>query len=392
MATNNHALVFGASGTAGWAVVNQLLNRHRAFGTYSSMTALVNRPLSIEASKWDVKPGQPELQIAARMDLTSSTAEGFAAKLKSEINHVEHTTHVFYCAFKQHDDPQQECQVNRQMMRCLANALNLACPNMQAFVVCAGARYYQRQCSPSKSLPTPFTEDMIRWADPQLRKQTFYYDWEDELSLSSAGKQWTWCEIIPDAIIGFAPSGSAFSLAAMWATYLTTYALREGKGAMVPFPGTKKAYAAKYNEASATIVANEMIWAADNSEQIARGECFNVADSSKPNSMEDMWPRLAAHFGLKGIAPPDGVSSQDTKGMVMPSVYVKQHCHLLAEKGLKQPQVFKGDWLDVYGLVYEYDRQLSLDKLRKAGFTEQRDPLEGWVKTFERYKTAGMIL
>jgi len=78
-------------------------------------------------------------------------------------------------------------------------------------------------------------------AEPAGSK-TWYPASENLLSEQSKGRQWTWCEVRPDAIIGFTPNGSAFNLTAHWATYLSLYAHVEGKGAKVPFPGTEAAY------------------------------------------------------------------------------------------------------------------------------------------------------
>ena len=43
---DNHALVFGASGISGWAIVNQILSDYPAKGVFSAVTALTNRPLT----------------------------------------------------------------------------------------------------------------------------------------------------------------------------------------------------------------------------------------------------------------------------------------------------------------------------------------------------------
>jgi len=50
--SNLHALVFGASGVAGWSVVDQILSNYPREGTFSKVTALVNRPLNFEESYW----------------------------------------------------------------------------------------------------------------------------------------------------------------------------------------------------------------------------------------------------------------------------------------------------------------------------------------------------
>ena len=49
-ATGVHALVFGASALAGWAIVDKLLSNYPAQATFSQATALVNRPFSLADS------------------------------------------------------------------------------------------------------------------------------------------------------------------------------------------------------------------------------------------------------------------------------------------------------------------------------------------------------
>lgn len=62
------------------------------------------------------------------------------------------------------------------------------------------------------------------------------------------------------------------------------YALIEGEGAKVPFPGTKSAWASLYNEASSDIIAKFSIWAALHPEKAGGGELFNFADISKASN------------------------------------------------------------------------------------------------------------
>lgn len=188
--------------------------------------------------------------------------------------------------------------------------------------------------------------------------------------------------------IGFVPNGSAFNLAAHWATYLSLYALVQGAGAGVPFPGTLKAYDSLYNEASAEIIAKSTVWASLHPEQTRDGQIFNVADQTKPESMRERWPKLAAYFGLEGTAP---VAGDEQEAVLKPSEYIKKHQNVLEKNGVKSSAVFKGEFLDSYGYYLDFDRHLSLEKLRKAGFREELDPNESWFKAFERFKTAGMI-
>jgi len=98
MPTDRHALVFGASGLAGWGVVNQLLSNYPVPGSFSRVTALVNRPLSVDESCWPISE-HPKFQLVSGVDLSKEgrTEEEFRDWLKSNVHDIEGVTHVFYC-------------------------------------------------------------------------------------------------------------------------------------------------------------------------------------------------------------------------------------------------------------------------------------------------------
>lgn len=101
--------------------------------------------------------------------------------------------------------------------------------------------------------------------------------------------------------------------------------------------------------------------------------------------MAERWPRICNYFGLEGVGPSEDPST------LRPGEYTKKHLHVLEELGLKANAVFKGDFLDTYGYYLTFDRQLSLDKARSAGFSEEIDPNSSWFKAFDRFRKAGMI-
>jgi len=91
-----HALVFGGSGLAGWGVVNTLLSGYPAPGTFSNVTALVNRPMTVEESFWPVKHDGITFELATGVDLTSGTHEEFNARLKEKVKDLGSVTQVYY--------------------------------------------------------------------------------------------------------------------------------------------------------------------------------------------------------------------------------------------------------------------------------------------------------
>ena len=93
----NHALVFGASGLVGWGVVDQLLSNYPNQGTFSRVTALVNRPIDIQNSFWpEESPARPELQLVSGVNLTEATVESLTQLLGTSVQNIEDATHVFY--------------------------------------------------------------------------------------------------------------------------------------------------------------------------------------------------------------------------------------------------------------------------------------------------------
>lgn len=91
--TKRHALVFGASGVTGWAVVKQLLLDYPEAGTWSEVTALTNRPLSLELSQW---PKAGKLNIVSGLNLLDPSQEAFNGAIKEKIPNIDTVTHVFY--------------------------------------------------------------------------------------------------------------------------------------------------------------------------------------------------------------------------------------------------------------------------------------------------------
>ena len=150
------------------------------------------------------------------------------------------------------------------------------------------------------------------------------------------------------------------------------------------FPGTDACWVALSTDASAAMIARASIWAALHPE-CTSGQIFNIADSAKPKAMKERWPALAAYFGLVGVGPGEEPG-------LMPGEYVQKHQDVLRERGIKSNDVFGAKFLDTVGFYLSFDRQLSLEKIRNAGFEEEVNSDLAWFKAFDRFKEAGMIL
>lgn len=161
------ALVFGASGLAGWAVVDQLMENYPTQGTFSKVTALVNRSLNIEESYWPTpSPSRPELELVSSIDLTEGTVEEFTASLKKKVPDIANVSHMFYFgkldqvrqspikrldfsadkdppltpAYKYDPGPEKETQLARSMLERAIGALNHLSPQLEFVVFPTGTK------------------------------------------------------------------------------------------------------------------------------------------------------------------------------------------------------------------------------------------------------------
>lgn len=93
----NHAIVYGASGIIGWAIVDQLLRSYLDAGTFEKVTAVTNRPLDLTETQWpQSSPESPGLQLVSGVDLRSGDGAALADSLTKAVEDIETVTHIFY--------------------------------------------------------------------------------------------------------------------------------------------------------------------------------------------------------------------------------------------------------------------------------------------------------
>lgn len=149
-----------------------------------------------------------------------------------------------------------------------------------------------------------------------------------------------------------------------------------------------------------------MIYASLHPDTCGGGQLFNVADNEVPCTYGELWPRLASWFGLVGTGPVENSQAEagslavselphDDEALA-PGEYIARYNDVFAQHG--QEKAVGGGvsagrrQLDSVGYWLTFDRQLSLEKLRKTGFKADKDPLEGWMQSFEMFRKAGLIL
>lgn len=93
MSGENRALIFGASGVSGWAMVNEILEDYPRPGIWGGVVALTNRPLSLEQSQW---PRDTRLSIVSGVDILAGSQQDLEDTLNARVPGIGSITHMIY--------------------------------------------------------------------------------------------------------------------------------------------------------------------------------------------------------------------------------------------------------------------------------------------------------
>lgn len=89
--SQHHALVLGASGISGWALLNQLRS-YPSSQSWSRVTGTTNRPFSLEQARL---PPDHRFKLVSGIDLTESV-DRIVQDLRDKVPDINSVTHVFY--------------------------------------------------------------------------------------------------------------------------------------------------------------------------------------------------------------------------------------------------------------------------------------------------------
>ncbi|MDI1492514.1 MAG: hypothetical protein OHK93_003728 [Ramalina farinacea] len=352
--------------------------------TFSRIIGLTNRALKKEDTLLPQNTDRYELYSG--MDLSHGVNIA-VEKLKS-IKDVVKTTHVYFTAYTGHGkDFQGLKEANVDILSTAVKAVDAVCPNVAFWTLQTGGKAYGVEFV-NEGIPfhPPLKESTPRIPEPYA-SNIFYYPQYDTLRDLSKGKSWKFCEIRPDAIIGFVPNNNAMNLAQALALFLSMYASVEGRGSEVPYPGTDDAYKSLHTDTSQDILARFHIHASLHPDAV-NGRAFNVADGEAV-SWEAVWPEICKYFGLNGVAPDPSKST----GAQWMREHRPQWAKWIKNKGLKEGALEGTTW-DFMGMLMggmNFDRQYDLGECRKVGFKEEIPTAMGYALAFDRMREAKII-
>ncbi|CAG7936157.1 unnamed protein product [Penicillium olsonii] len=380
--TGKHALIFGASGISGWSLLNQTL-QFPTPTTFGRITGLCNRPLR---AKDAFLPDDNRLRIVPGIDLTQSV-EVVKAQLKKEVESVESVDVVFFCAYIQTGDFQSLRKINTNLLQTAIESISAVSPKLESVILQTGGKGYGLEFPNDVKIQPPLHENMPRLPSP-WKENIFYYDQYDLLQRLSEGQKWTFSEIRPDGIVGFAPGFNVMNMAYGIAFYLTLYREVNGKGTEVPFPGRPHGYHTRHTDTFQDILSKMEIFAALNRDKCRNGSIFNCGDG-EPVTWAQVWPGICSYFGLRGVEP-DG-KQKNMEDFVSEKKEIWDR--LVETHGLRHGLIESQNWGHANFMLVDFDfpREYSLEAARSVGFDEQIDSLQGYRTTFDRMVDAKFI-
>ncbi|KAL3458344.1 hypothetical protein BJX64DRAFT_266804 [Aspergillus heterothallicus] len=386
MSDGKHALIFGATGISGWSLMNQCLS-YPSPTTFSRITGLCNRPTRKEDLFLPEDNGR--INIVSGIDLTAPVDT--VIRGLSKIEEISSVDVVFFCAYIQTPDFESLRKANTAILHTAVSAITSLAPNLSTVILQTGGKGYGLEFPDKVAITPPLHEDMPRIPEPYASK-IFYYPQHDLLANLSEKEdiRWTFSEIRPDGIVGFAPGSNAMNMAQGIAFYLSLYREVNGKDAAVPFPGSRKGYRSTHSDTFQDVLSKVEIHVALNRDKCANGSVFNAADG-KTVTWEMVWPGVCEWFGLKGVPPTGGSEGESIQSFV--DGHMTEWSSLVNRLGLKEGMVEKQGWGHTHFMLVDFDfnREYALDKIRDAGFTDWIDTVQGYKVAFQRMVEARLI-
>ena len=354
--TSRTALVVGASGITGSALVDRLLDdgwevlalsRGGSSRTgVSSVAADLRDPDSLRTALADVRP-----------------------------------THVFFTAWQRQETEAENIAVNGAMVRDLLAALTHA--PLQHVALVTGLKHYLGpfEAYAAGVVPdTPFHED-----EPRLDAPNFYYAQEDELFAAAERQGFTWSVHRSHTVIGHAV-GNAMN---MGLTIAVAAALSNELDLPFRFPGSEAQWDSLTDMTDAGLLAEQMVWAS--TDPAGADEPFNIVNGDVFR-WRWMWPRLAAYLGVDParVEGPEG-EPQPFEGRL--TEHEGAWAGIAERHGLVEPDIGRlaSWWHTDADLGRPMEVVTDMSKSREAGFLGYRRTERAFTDLFDRYRADRLI-
>jgi nucleoside-diphosphate-sugar epimerase len=287
---------------------------------------------------------------------------------------LREATHVFYAAFQGAPgaaaDFARNVAANRDMLVHSVSALDQACGALERVVLVTGTKYYGSHLGAYK---TPAKE-----SDPRHLGPNYYFDQIDWLTGFQRGKPWSWVELRPQTLCGFAP-GTAMSIIPVIAVYA---AISRELGLPLRFPG--KAWRSIYQVTESAHFAAAALWAATSPR--AANEAYNITNGDYFRWCQ-VWPRIAEVFEMP-IADPQPISLVAHMADKAPLWEAMAKGHGL--KPYRFEELVAWPFAD-YVFNCDWDVMSSLTKSRLHGFHDVVDSEEMFVRLLRRFREERIV-
>lgn len=351
---NRVALVVGASGIAGSAIVEQL-NQNGGW----TVLALSRNPVA----------GSPARHISADL----SSPNGLALALGAEK-----PTHVFFTAWARQETEELNISVNAAMLRNLLGALHHA--PVEHVALMTGLKHYLGPFESYGAGPIPDTP--FREEEPRLPAPNFYYAQEDELWAAAERQGFRWSVHRSHTVIGHA-LGNAMNMGLTLAAQAT---LCKELDKPFIFPGSETQWNSLTDMTDGELLAEHMIWAATT--ETAGNQAYNVVNGDVFR-WRWMWPKLAAYFGVEAEGFEGSPRPLEAQMHGMEDVWAK----IAATHGLVEADLARiaSWWHTDADLGRNIEVLADMSKSRLAGFTGYRRTEDSFRRLFDRYRAEKII-
>lgn len=356
-----HALIAGASGVVGFAVLRHLAARGEA-----TVTALSRRP-PLDAC------GARHLAL----DLADATA---CRALARELRDV---THLVYAAL--HERPglyggwldAGQIDTNRRMFANLLDPLCEHARGLRHVTLLQGTKAYGVHVRP---IPLPAREDR----DEARDVPNFYWEQEDHLRARQRQGDWHFTILRPQIVFGIS-LGAAMNLIPALGVYA---ALRRERGQALAYPGGE---APLLEAVDADLLARAIAWCGHAPQ--ARDQVFNVTNGDV-FTWRGVWPAIAEALDM-----PVGEPEPQRLGESMPARAAEwdalRRRHGLVSPGLRE---FVGESFHYADFTMAHGVQAGLPpalvstvKLRRAGFHDAMDTQDMFRKWFALLRSRRLL-